>query len=173
MRPLPNTFPSYFNTYIKLIPEGNVSVALTKNLSKAEAFFNLISEEQSQYSYANGKWTVKEILQHIIDAERIFCYRALSITRKEPATLPSFDENKYAANSLANNRSWNDLTKEFQVVRQSSILLFNSFTNEKLECIGNISDYTMSVLALGYTIAGHTAHHIQIIRERYLDIDFH
>jgi uncharacterized damage-inducible protein DinB len=171
MRPLPATFPPYFNTYIKLIPENDVMKALRNQTLRAETFFDRISEEQSFYKYADGKWTVKEILQHVIDTERIFCYRALAIARKEIATLPSFDEHKYGANSFANQRSWNDLTEEFKVVRQASILLFNSFTNENLQRSGNVSDYQMSVLAIGYTIAGHVSHHMNIIRERYHDIN--
>ena len=170
MRPLSNTFPSYFNTYIKLIPESDVMEALKNHASRAEKFFNLISEEQSLYKYAEGKWTVKEILQHVIDAERIFCYRALSIARKEITMLPSFDERKYAANSFASQRLWKELTEEFKVVRQSSTLLFNSFPNESLDLAGKVSDYQMTVLALGFTIAGHSEHHMNIIRERYHDV---
>ncbi len=170
MRPLPPTFPSYFNTYIKLIPESDVMDALNNHALRASRFFDLISEEQSFYKYADGKWTVKEILQHVIDTERIFCYRALAIARKEITSLPSFDERKYAANSFANNRTWKKLTEEFKVVRQSSVLLFDSFTKENLELTGKVSDYQMTVLALGFTIAGHVEHHMNIIRERYLDV---
>lgn len=170
MRPLPTTFPSYFNTYIKLIPEENVLTALVINGEKAEAFFSQISEEKSHYKYAVDKWTVKEIVQHVIDTERIFAYRALAIARSEIAILPSFDENKYAANSRANQRSWTDLTKEFQSVRQSTILLFNSFQPDLLNNSGKINDYQMTVLALGFSCAGHVMHHMEIIRERYWDI---
>lgn len=170
MRPLPATFPSYFNSYIKLVPEENVMAALKNNSQKAEIFFSLISEKQSLYKYADDKWTVKEILQHVIDTERIFAYRALAIARADIAILPSFDENKYAAKSLANHRTWKDLTEEFQSVRQSTILLFNSFTPGFLSRSGKISDYQMTVLALGFTTAGHVIHHMNIIRERYWDI---
>lgn len=170
MRPLPNTFPSYFNTYIKLIPENDIMDALKNHALRAENFFNVITEDQSTYTYSEGKWTVKEILQHVIDTERIFCYRALAIARKEIATLPSFDEGKYAVNSLSNLRTWKDLTKEFKVVRQSSVLLYKSFTSEILERSGKVSDYEMSVLAIGFTIAGHVEHHMNIINERYHDV---
>lgn len=173
MRPLATTFPPYFNTYIKLIAENDVIKALKSNTLRAERFFNLVSEEQSYYKYSERKWTVKEILQHVIDTERIFCYRALAISRKEMATLPSFDEDKYVANSFANQRSWKELTEEFKAVRQSSILLFNSFKTENLERSGNVSDYQMTVLAIGYTMAGHVEHHMNIIRERYHDINIH
>ena len=170
MRPLPTSFPSYFNTYIKLIPESDVMEALRNHAIRADKFFNFITEEQSFYKYSEGKWTVKEILQHVIDTERIFCYRALAIARKEIAPLPSFDERKYSANSLSNQRPWKDLTEEFKTVRQASVLLFHSFTNESLERSGKVSDYQMTVLALGFTIAGHVEHHMNIIRERYHDV---
>lgn len=153
------------------MPEDSVMAALKNNTLKAETFFSLISEEQSLYKYAEGKWTVKEILQHIIDTERIFAYRALAIARKETAVLPPFNENKFASNSLANRRTLKDLTEEFQSVRQSTVLLFNSFPAGSLERSGKVSDYQMTLLALGYIIAGHVAHHMNIIRERYWDID--
>ena len=171
MRPLPTTFPSYFNAYIKLVPEENVMEALTNNCRTANLFFSKISEEQSLYKYSYDKWTVKEIVQHIIDTERIFTYRTLAICRKEPATLPSFDENKYALNSLANRRAMKDLTEEFNAVRQSTILLYKSLPPGVGDIIGKVSDYQMSVLALGFTIAGHVTHHMNIIKERYWDIN--
>ena len=144
--------------------------ALTSNDQKSKLFFTNISEEQSLYKYSHDKWTVKEILQHIIDTERIFAYRTLAIARKETTILPSFDENKYVENALANRRPWNELTEEFQSVRQSTILLFNSFPPGSLDLIGKVSDYQMSALAIGFTIAGHVAHHMNIIRERYWDV---
>lgn len=153
-----------------MIAEEDVMDALTINTQKAKLFFTTISEEQSLYKYSRDKWTVKEILQHVIDTERIFAYRTLAISRKESATLPSFDENKYAENALANRRPWKELTEEFQSVRQSTILLFHSLPPGTLEQIGKVSDYQMSVLALGFTIAGHVAHHMNIIRERYWDV---
>lgn len=171
MRPLPNTFPSYFKTYIKLIQETDVLEALQNQTFGAIKYFHLITEEESTYKYSDKKWTVKEILQHIIDTERIFCYRALAIARKETATLPGFDEQKYSAASHANSRSWNDLVEEFLAVRQATILLFKSFTKDNLQNSGPVNDYKMTVLALGYTIAGHVLHHMNIISERYLNIE--
>ena len=117
-----------------------------------------------------GKWSIKEILQHVIDAERVFAYRSLTFARKDNNTLPSFDEKDYAANSNGNNRAWHELVEEFKALRKSTELLFNSFTKENLNAIGKASDYTITVLALGYIIVGHVAHHINIIRERYLTI---
>ncbi|MEO5648617.1 MAG: DinB family protein [Ginsengibacter sp.] len=170
MKPSPNTYPPYFNNYIKLISENDVQSALKNQTPIAEHFFNLITEEQSTYKYAEEKWTVKEILQHVIDAERVFAYRSLTFARRDNHILHPFDENDYAAYSNANNRTWKELIEEFMALRRSTELLFHSFTEENLNTEGKASDYTMTVLALGYVIAGHLAHHIHIIRERYLAI---
>lgn len=171
MRPSATSYPSYFNNYIKLIGEDDLLPALAGQTREADRFFRIISESQSTYKYDDEKWTIKEILQHVIDTERIFCFRALSIARGDQQTLPSFDENRYAAHSHANDRSWNELTEEFIALRQATNHLFRSFNFFDMESVGRINDYEMSVLALGFTIAGHAAHHINIIKERYLDID--
>ena len=165
-----NTYPPYFHTYIKLVAEDDVQLAIKNQAVVAEDFFNSITEEQSTYKYAEGKWSIKEVLQHVIDAERIFAYRSLTFARKDNNTLPSFDEKNYAANSNGNTRAWHELVEEFKALRKSTELLFNSFTKENLNAIGKASDYTITVLALGYIIVGHVAHHINIIRERYIDI---
>lgn len=170
MRPPLTTFPAYFNTYIKLVQEDDVQSAFKNQTPQAERFFNLITKEQSTYKYAEEKWSIKEILQHVSDAERIFAYRALAFSRKDNNILASFDENNYAANSNANNKTWKELIEEFLAVRKSTESLFNSFSEDQLNTSGKASDYSITVLALGYTTVGHAAHHMNIIRERYIDI---
>ena len=108
-RPSTDTYPSHFEPYVKLVPEEDFKNALKNQSSEAENFLKTISEEQSLYRYAEGKWTLKEVLQHLIDAERVFAYRAMAFARGDKNNLPSFDENSYAANSRANQRSWQDL----------------------------------------------------------------
>lgn len=161
-------FGPHFYNYIKLVDNENIPQALEMQLQKLEAFFNSIPEEQSLYKYAEGKWTLKEVLQHIIDSERIFAYRALAFARKDKNPLPSFDENEYAANSHANSRSWKDLTEEFLVVRKSTLLLFNSFSEEDFKSVGIASNSEISVRAMAYIIIGHARHHNNLIKERYL-----
>ena len=168
MRPSPDSYPPYFNTYIKLVEETDVITALLNHGDEAESFFSKINESETLYRYAEGKWTIKEILQHINDAERVFCYRALAFARREQATLPGFNENQYAANSHANDLSWSSLLNDFKITRKNSISLFNLFTDDDLDHVGKASDYSISVRALGYTIAGHCIHHINIVKERYL-----
>ena len=170
MRPSPDSYPPYFNTYIKLVEETDLITALLNHGDEADSFFSKINESETLYRYAEGKWTIKEILQHVIDAERIFCYRALSFARREQVCLAGFDENQYAANSHANDIAWSSLLSDFKIVRKNSISLFNSFTNDDLDHTGKASDYSISVRALGYIIAGHCMHHMNIVKERYLSI---
>jgi uncharacterized damage-inducible protein DinB len=153
--------------YFNEAGEYDLQTAFKNQESEAEKLFHSINEEQSQYSYAEGKWNIKELLQHLIDAERVFAYRALVFARKDINTLPSFDENDYSKNCNANDRTWEQLIAEFFVVRKSTEYLFSSFSNEALETVGKASDYTIGVNTLGFVIVGHANHHIKIIKERY------
>ena len=161
-------YPEYFYNYIKLVENEDLKAILKDQLPEIQNFFSSIDETKTLYKYEEGKWSIKEVLQHMIDTERIFAYRALAFARKESSTLPSFDEKKYAENSNADTRAWNDLIDELIAVRETTEFLFNSFSNEQLNTVGKASNYEMSVKALGYTIAGHVAHHIIILKERYL-----
>lgn len=163
-----NIYKSYFEKYTSLVSEKNINDALQNQVEKLNHFCNKISEEKSTFAYAEGKWTLKEMLQHLIDTERIFAYRALSIARKELETLPGFDENLYAANSNANARSWAALVEEMKAVRKTTELLFGSFTSEMLETIGNFGSNKGTVNTLGFIIVGHMYHHLKIAEERYL-----
>jgi hypothetical protein len=107
------------------------------------------------------------MLQHVIDTERIFAYRALAIARQEPAALLGFDENEYAKNGTAANRNWKDMLIEWRVVRQSTNLLFASFTEEQMKSMGTASGHPISVNALGFIIFGHALHHLHVLKERY------
>lgn len=161
-------YAPHFYPYIKLVENEDLKTVLQDQMQKTEDFFNSIPEEKYLFKYAPGKWSIKEVIQHIIDTERVFAYRALAFSRKDVHTLPSMDENSYAINSNADNRKFRDLTDEFLTVRKSSIFLFNSFSSQQLDELGKTSDYEMSTKAMGYTIAGHAAHHINILKERYL-----
>jgi len=128
-----------------------------------------IPEDKLYYRYDEGKWTIKEILVHIIDDERIYAYRALRFARKDSTELAGFDQENYAVNSGANKRSIESILHEFETVRKATISLFESFTDEALTSSGIANGNKVSVRALGYHIAGHEKHHVNIIRERYLD----
>ena len=170
--PKPNAanYPEDFGKYISQVPEEDLSEAFKNQFPKIESFLTEIDEEKSKYSYAPGKWTLKELLQHIIDGERIFNYRALCFARKETISLPSFDEDLYAENSNANNRSWKSLSNELINVRRSTADLFNSFSDEMMQQSGIANNKSISVLSIGFIIIGHITHHIKVVEEKYMQV---
>jgi len=163
-------YPANFQRYADQVKEDDLWTAFRNQMPAAEIFFRSISEELSKRKYAEDKWTIREVLQHIIDAERIFAYRALAFARKDTNTLPPFDENDYTNNGNANDRLWNNLIDEFVSVRKSTEYLYKSFSAEAVNAIGKASDYTMGVSTLGFVIVGHVNHHIRIIQERYIGV---
>jgi uncharacterized damage-inducible protein DinB len=124
--------------------------------------------EKINYRYAKDKWTVKEVLQHMLDTERIFAYRALCIARKDSTHLPGFEENDYAANSKVSKRDWKEMIREFKAVRRSTEILFRSFDKQQLDATGTASGKSVYVLGIGFIIAGHINHHVNVLKERYL-----
>jgi len=164
----PTNQPGYFQVYIDQVEEKNLATAFSRQSEIIKNFLPAISEAQSTHAYAPGKWTIKELLQHLIDAERVFTYRAVCFARNEQATLPGFDEDDYAAASNANARSWESITAEFVAVRKSTLFLYDSFTAEMLAKVGKASSNSYSVEALGFILLGHFNHHKKIIEERYL-----
>ncbi|MEO6328235.1 MAG: DinB family protein [Ginsengibacter sp.] len=168
--PKPNTadHPEYFGRYINLVVENDLIEAFKNQSLLLPGFLRSVSEQKSMHAYAEGKWTIKELLQHITDAERIFSYRALCIARKEMASLPSFDENMYAENSHANSRDWQSLADEFINLRRSTEDLYNSFNAEMLWQKGISNESSINVLSLGFITVGHFTHHKKVIEERYL-----
>lgn len=167
-KPSSESHAAFFQRYIDQVPEDNFLTAFENQSLITSTFLNSISEEKSSFAYAEKKWTLKELLQHIIDTERILCYRALCIARHETASLPGFDENGYAAHSNANSRNWDSMVKEFQIVRIATELLFRSFSDEALLKTGTANGNLISVKSLGYIISGHFYHHKKVIEERYL-----
>jgi hypothetical protein len=131
-------------------------------------FFQNIPENKIDHAYAEGKWTIREMFQHIIDAERIFSYRALRFARKDPTPLTGFDENLFAVNAKADKRDWNDLLEEFKIVRKATEWLYSSFDEEQLDASGTSNGSSIYVLAFGYISVGHAIHHMNVIKQRYL-----
>jgi uncharacterized damage-inducible protein DinB len=167
-KPFLGEHPTYFDRYINLVPEDDLQTAFKKQLPLITQFLNSISEEKSMYAYAQGKWTIKELLLHMTDTERIFAFRSLCFARGESQSLPGFDENTYAANSNANTRSWAELVTEFLLVRQTTEILFASFTQEGLLKKGKANNNPATALSMGFTTVGHVYHHKKILEERYL-----
>ncbi len=167
-KPSPSLYPAYFKKYVDLVPDEDLLTGFKNQLPVITNLLNSISEDKSTHAYDTGKWTLKELLQHMIDAERVFNYRALCIARKETVSLPGFDENDYAENSNANNRTWQSLVEEMLAVRKSTGYLYQSFTQDALDASGLSNNNQVTVNSLGFITLGHFYHHKNIIEERYL-----
>lgn len=167
-RPDLSRVPEFYHNYISLVKEDEIMAAFTSGTGTMIQFLENIPANKTGYRYAENKWSIKEVLQHIIDGERVFSYRALRFARKDPTPLPGFEENEYALNSKSDKRKWNELLEEFKAVRKSSELLFASFDEEQLDAEGMSNDTSNYVLGMGYIIAGHGLHHMKVIKERYL-----
>lgn len=164
-----NEYASFYAAYIDSVSdEYSLMEELEISVHRLIKFVQNIPMDKFDYRYAEGKWTIKDILLHLIDAERIFAYRALRFARKDKTPLASFDENVYVDEARANTRSIQDLLTELAVVRQSTLSLFKSFSGEDLMQVGIASNNPMSVRALGFVIIGHQNHHKRVFEERYL-----
>jgi len=166
----PNEFKPYFAIYIEPAVARNLDIVplLELGLKDTCDFFKGIPAQKELYAYAEQKWTIREILLHLIDTERIFSYRALRIARNDKTNLPGFDENDFARNSKANMRTLQELTEEFKAVRHATLSLFRRFDADDWSKTGMASNSEISVRAIGFILAGHAIHHERIIKERYL-----
>ncbi|OCB78580.1 DinB family protein [Flavobacterium crassostreae] len=164
----PTEYAPFYAGYIKAAENSNLLEELEICLHEFIKFVQNIPMDKFDYRYAPDKWTIKEIIQHLIDSERVFAYRALRISRKDTTALPGFDQNDYVANSDANLRNLQGLLTELAVVRQASLYLFKSFAKEQLTYTGIASTHAVSVRAIGFIIIGHQKHHQSIFEQRYL-----
>jgi hypothetical protein len=167
-KPIAADFPAYFSRYISKANANSLSEAVSIYAASLVDFYTGLPEAKADYAYAPGKWTIKEVLQHVIDAERVFSYRVMCISRKDKTPLPSFDENSYADNSLAANRSLASLKEEFIAVRKSTDLLIGSLSEEQLATEGISSNLPITANAIGFIVFGHLLHHKEVLEERYL-----
>ncbi|MDG5491949.1 DinB family protein [Psychroserpens sp. SPM9] len=158
----------YYQQYIQKSGDVTLTEGLKNNGDLTIAFLESIPEEKLEYRYAEGKWTIKEIIQHLIDTERVFTYRALCIARGDKTLFPGYDQDEYAANSEANKRSMFSLMNEYKAVRLASIIMFESFSEAMLKRIGVASNSNLSPRAVAFIVIGHENHHCEIINERYL-----
>jgi len=167
---LKTEYTPYFEQYLELVGFDNKTIIENLESSQIafEKVFRNLPEERHVFSYALGKWTIKELIQHIIDTERIFSFRALSFARNDQTAMPGFDHDAFVANDNANERDYYDLLDEMKVLRTSTIQLFKSFSEEALLRMGVASNNKISVRALGYLFSGHQIHHLNIVKERYL-----
>lgn len=163
-----NEYSQFNATYINALDNVELLEELEISLHDFIRFVQNIPMDKFDYRYAEGKWTIKDIIQHIIDAERIFGYRALRISRNDQTPLPGFEENDYVENTDANSRSIQGLLTELSALRHSNLLMFKSFTEKQLTRMGIASNHSISVRALGFLIIGHQKHHQKVFQERYL-----
>lgn len=169
-KPAPGELAPYASMYIDLLPDDEqVLIHLLQNLETCRDFIAGLSPEQLLHRYAPGKWTIKEILVHIVDDERIYAYRALRFARGDTVELPGFEQDAFAAQSAANERDITSIFDEYEVVRRATVALFNGLPDEALLRTGVADGKPMSVRAAAYHIAGHELHHLKVIRERYLN----
>ena len=167
-RPEKNEYAEFYADYISLVQETDIIAALLNQTNDLQNLFAEIPEEKGDYRYAEGKWSIRELLGHIIDGERVFSYRALRISRGDQTPLAGFEENFYVTNSNFSNLRLTDALDEFTLLRQSNVLLFVNLTDEMWSKTGTASAATISVRALAYISVGHIRHHVNILRERYL-----
>ena len=167
-RPEMNEFDPYYNTYISLVEGDSVYEMLETQPDELKGIFREIPDDRGSFAYAEGKWTIKELLSHMIDGERIFAYRILRISRGDETPIEGFEQDGYIENSNANNRYFADLLEEFDLQRRSNINMLRNLSDEAARRMGTASDKTISARALVYIMAGHIQHHINILRDRYL-----
>ena len=168
MRPNPGDYSPYYESYIKLVEGEDILKILNDQGKKTQDILNSFSEHRGNFCYANGKWTVKEVVGHLLDTERVFAYRALCIARGEKKSLPGFDQNDYVKEGNFNRRELFDLNYEFRLLRESNLLLFRTFTPEMLKLKGFANESSVTVLAILFMIAGHEKHHMNVLREKYM-----
>lgn len=160
--------PAYFKNYLSYLSDGPLLDIWEAYLPNALSFWRSISEAEANYAYAEGKWTIKEMLVHIIDTDRIFAYRALAISRGEKQALPSYDQDLYVANSAANSRAYESILEEYESVKIANLSLLHSFSKQQLQASGIMAGAETSVLALAYVMPGHDLHHIKVCKSSYL-----
>jgi hypothetical protein len=168
-KPKPSEHAPYYAKYIDLVEGADVVDALATQIDQSLATLRAVPDADSLKRSAAGKWSVREVIGHLVDAERIMAYRALRFARNDSAALPGFEQDDYIAPAHFDQRNWTDLLNEFELVRRADVLMFRGFDEEAWRRRGVANQNEISVRALAYVIAGHELHHLRIIREMYLD----
>lgn len=167
-KPETGEYAPYYEKYVSLVAEGDVVETLKRQIEETLALLGTVGEERAGYRYEPGKWSIKQVVGHLIDTERIFAYRALVIARGERQPLPGMEQDEYMARADFDSRSLADLAEEFSHVRRANVLMLRGLSAEDWSRRGVASDNEVTVRAIAYIMAGHEAHHVQILRARYL-----
>ncbi len=168
-RPETTEYAPYYERYVSLIGETDITAVLEAQPTELQDIFTPLSEEDALFAYDEGKWTMKEVISHLIDGERIFAYRALRIARDDKTPMEGFEQDGYIEYAFANDRSIADLLEEFKLLRRANMLMFNHMNDDAWNRMGTASGSPVSVRGLGYIMAGHVKHHANILREKYLN----
>lgn len=166
-RPSPAEYAPYYQSYIDQVNETDIMQVLRSELDDLDVLLGNVPAEQETYAYADGKWTIRQIVGHLIDGERVFGYRALCIARGEKQNLPGFDENEYMTTAPYNAIELEDLLSELRLVRLSNIAMFRSLDDAAWERTGTANANDVTVRAIAFIMAGHLRHHMNVLRERY------
>jgi hypothetical protein len=167
-RPQAGEYSPYYDRYLAALPEGDVFALLERGVEKVVILLEELTEQQAEYRYAPEKWTIKEVLVHVIDVERVLCYRALRFSRNDSTPLPGFEQDDYVSASNAGERTIRDLLAEFRAVRTATVTLFTGMNAEMLARRGVANEAEMTVRAVPWVLAGHERHHLGILKKRYL-----
>ena len=167
-KPNQDEYAPYYEKYVSLLPAGDVVATLRKQLDDTLTLLGGIEESQAGKRYAPDKWSIKELIGHLIDTERVFAYRAMTFARNDTTPLPGFDQDPYVSNGNFDSRTLADLAEEFEHLRRSNAHFFQALSEEAWNRRGTANDSEVSVRALAHIIAGHEAHHVQILKTRYL-----
>lgn len=166
-RPAGSEYAPYYGKYISKVSDGDIIAALERQFADSSGLLRDASESKGSYRYAEGKWSVREVIGHIADAERVFCYRALRFARGDSTPLPGFDENQFVANARFDAQTIKGLIDEWEAVRLSTVRFLRSLSAEEWLRGGTASDNYVSVRGLAWIIAGHENHHMELLRTRY------
>lgn len=168
--PLSNEYPPYYQGYISCVKNPEIVPHFLEQYAKTTNLLNHINPEHADFAYAEGKWTLKQMMAHIIDSERVFNYRALSFTRGESQPLPGMDQDDFMTHARLAHRPWHSFIDEYQTVRQATHALYRYLHPDDWACTGTASNGVFTVRALAFITAGHELHHLQILKERYLPL---
>jgi len=167
-RPAATEFAPYYNNYVKLVPEGDLLAQLEKQGAETQKLLRALDEKKSEHRYEPGKWSIREVVGHLSDAERVFTYRALRFARADATALPGFDQDVWAKTTNAHSQTLVSLLDDFRALRAATITLFRGFDAAAWDRTGTASDNKVSVRALAWITSGHEIHHVNILKERYL-----
>lgn len=168
--PAPDEYAPYYGTYVRLLPEGDVLAILESQLQETLSLLRSLNEEQAAFTYAAGKWSVKEVIGHIIDTERVFAYRGLCFARGDNTPLPGFEQDDYVLGAEFNTRSAASLAGELEHLRHSNIFLFSTWSEAVQSRRGTANNNAITARAIPFILAGHERHHLNVLKERYLPV---